>query len=184
MDWTDEMIGEMRRLVAKRLTFSAIAQGMSAKFNVPFTRSQIAGACARRGIKLPRPAPTVKMPSKPKPILRLVSSREAAAQQTPSGAHTARQAHAAMEDISQMLGPMNDFPARECCQWIEGEPGHTKWQCCARPVHMGTFYCAGHLARTVTPTKPYRQHQLERMLQGKAPGVVFTHNLARFEKTR
>lgn len=178
MKWTDEMVAEMQRLVAERLTLKAIAGRMGVTFGIPFTRNQIAGACARRGIKLPRdPRPPKPALPKPPQALRVVAPRRKL-----SSKMRKQVERTATADLSVMLGPKNDFPARGRCQWIEGEPGHTEWRCCARPVYEGTFYCAGHLARTSTPARPYTQIKLERLIDKKAPVLLFKNNIARFER--
>lgn len=46
--------------------------------------------------------------------------------------------------------PPHDFPARGCCQWIEGDP-RNGGTFCGQPAALGSAWCAGHHARCYLP---------------------------------
>lgn len=55
----------------------------------------------------------------------------------------------------EMLGPVNDFPARGLCQFTSDTPNSgDPWRMCGRPQMDGKPYCADHCKVTYIPERP------------------------------
>ena len=48
------------------------------------------------------------------------------------------------------------WPTAHQCKWIDGDPKRSgEWSCCLETVEtIGDQYCAAHLERVYTPSKP------------------------------
>lgn len=70
--WTEDHIAELRRLQSEKWSFTAIADALTRKFGVSFTRGSVAGKCQKLGLSVPRavnpkPSATVAKPEIDRP---------------------------------------------------------------------------------------------------------------------
>ncbi len=117
MNWTDERIGDLRRLWAQGLSASQIAKRLGNEI----TRNAVIGKAHRLGLA-----------SRPSPIQGEPRPRAAAPPPPPPRPAAAPAAASA----ARHKGPS--------CQWPIGDPSSQEFAFCGEPSEPGRPYCAKH----------------------------------------
>ena len=122
--WTEERLDKLRALWDKGLSISQIGEELGV------TRNAIAGKAHRLGL-----------PKRQSPI----ASKKAAAEKQP-----------VLEDVQELplrlaLRKLNW--SRSKCAWPSGDPKHTDFNFCGKPINAGKPYCNDHCIEAYTTSR-------------------------------
>lgn len=123
MSWTDEKVGELRRLWDTGYSASAIGR------QIGLSKNAVIGKAHRLGLK-PRPSPIKRRlptPALATPLTRPEPTPEPAPMPMPPAPQ------------ERANGPS--------CNWPIGDPGEKEFRFCGRPSIPGKPYCAEHCAK-------------------------------------